>query len=152
MWLTGCLGVRFNWLYSVFDDLRSVLEFAVNLRCETGLCPADIQNHGHYCSKANTRDTAHTHIQPADTLDRWEHEQRDRERERNEQRMELDSGGGRKILNGCINFSVESTHTYCMLWPLFLSVASLCSWWKEIKMKTCRESSEVCKKQTCTLY
>lgn len=76
----------------------------------------------------------------------------ERERERNEQRMELDSGGGRKILNGCINFSVESTHTYCMLWPLFLSVASLCSWWKEIKMKTCRESSEVCKKQTCTLY
>ncbi|XP_039550582.1 otoconin-90-like, partial [Pimephales promelas] len=67
---TGCLGVRFSWLYSVFDDLRSVLEFAVNLRCETGLCPADIQNHGHYCSNANTRGTAYTHTPPADTLDR----------------------------------------------------------------------------------
>nr|XP_055059251.1 otoconin-90 [Misgurnus anguillicaudatus] len=46
------------------------MEFAVNLHCETGLCPADIQNHGHYCSNAReTWDTAHTHIQPADTLD-----------------------------------------------------------------------------------
>ncbi|XP_016111078.1 otoconin-90 [Sinocyclocheilus grahami] len=65
-----CLGVRFTWLYAVFDDLRSVLEFAVSLRCETGLCPADIDNHGHYCSNANTRDTARKHVQPADTLDR----------------------------------------------------------------------------------
>uniref|UniRef100_A0A672KNI6 Uncharacterized LOC107569486 n=1 Tax=Sinocyclocheilus grahami TaxID=75366 RepID=A0A672KNI6_SINGR len=68
--LIGCLGVRFTWLYAVFDDLRSVLEFAVSLRCETGLCPADIDNHGHYCSNANTRDTARKHVQPADTLDR----------------------------------------------------------------------------------
>ncbi|XP_073671149.1 otoconin-90 [Paramisgurnus dabryanus] len=66
----GCLGVQFSWLYAVFDDLLSVMEFAVNLHCETGLCPADIQNHGHYCSNAReTWDTAHTHIQPADTLD-----------------------------------------------------------------------------------
>ncbi|KAL1280812.1 hypothetical protein QQF64_015412 [Cirrhinus molitorella] len=68
--LVGCLSVRFTWLYAVFDDLRSVLEFAVNLRCETGLCPADIENHGHYCSNANTRDTARAHVQPADALDR----------------------------------------------------------------------------------
>ncbi|XP_052405180.1 otoconin-90 [Carassius gibelio] len=68
--LIGCLGVRFTWLYAVFDDLRSVLEFTVSLRCETGLCPADIDNHGHYCSNANTRDTARKHVQPADTLDR----------------------------------------------------------------------------------
>ncbi|XP_051984558.1 otoconin-90 [Xyrauchen texanus] len=68
--LIGCLGVRLSWLYAVFDDLLSVLDFAVNLRCETGICPADIQNHGHYCSNAKTQDEAHTHIQPADTLDR----------------------------------------------------------------------------------
>ncbi|XP_051554348.1 glutamic acid-rich protein-like [Myxocyprinus asiaticus] len=68
--LIGCLGVRLSWLYAVFDDLLSVLDFAVNLRCETGICPVDIQNHGHYCSNANTQGEAHTHIQPADTLDR----------------------------------------------------------------------------------
>lgn len=62
--------MHFSWLYAVFDDLLSVLEFAVNLHCETGLCPADLQKHGHYCSDANAWDTAHTHIQPADTLDR----------------------------------------------------------------------------------
>ncbi|KAI7809807.1 putative HERV-H LTR-associating protein 1, partial [Triplophysa rosa] len=67
--LIGCLGVQFSWLYAVFDDLLSVLEFAVHLHCETGLCPADILNHGHYCSNANTWDKAHTHIQPANTLD-----------------------------------------------------------------------------------
>ncbi|XP_056323753.1 otoconin-90 [Danio aesculapii] len=66
--LVGCLGVRLTWLYAVFEDLRSVLEFAVSLRCETGLCPADIQNHGHYCSKAHTRDIHQ--IPPADAIDR----------------------------------------------------------------------------------
>ncbi|NP_001073661.1 otoconin-90 precursor [Danio rerio] len=65
--LIGCLGVRLTWLYAVFEDLRSVLEFAVSLRCETGLCPADIQDHGHYCSNANTRDLQQ--IQPVDALD-----------------------------------------------------------------------------------
>ncbi len=66
---------------------------------------------------------------------------------RDGKRMKLDSGGGRKNLNGFINFTVESTHTHSSLALTPLSVclaASLCSWWKNIKNKN-RQSSEVCK-------
>uniref|UniRef100_A0A671N7L0 Otoconin 90 n=1 Tax=Sinocyclocheilus anshuiensis TaxID=1608454 RepID=A0A671N7L0_9TELE len=73
--LSGCavhLAVR------CVCDLRSELEFAVSLRCETGLCPADIENHGHYCSTANTRDTVRAHTQCC--LTHWRCSQELRER------------------------------------------------------------------------
>lgn len=86
--------MRFTWLYAVFDDLRSVLEFAVSLRCETGLRITDItvgpQTHGTPRARTYSLQTHST----------------------GEKQMKLDSGGGRKILNGFINFTVESTHTY----------------------------------------
>uniref|UniRef100_A0AAR2L610 Otoconin 90 n=1 Tax=Pygocentrus nattereri TaxID=42514 RepID=A0AAR2L610_PYGNA len=47
--LIGCLGVQFSWLYAVFDNLPSVLRFAVWMRCETGVCPAELQEHRHHC-------------------------------------------------------------------------------------------------------
>ncbi|KAL7842511.1 hypothetical protein SRHO_G00242000 [Serrasalmus rhombeus] len=62
--LIGCLGVQFSWLYAVFDNLPSVLRFAVWMRCETGVCPAELQEHRHHC-----RYTPLTQP-PADPLDR----------------------------------------------------------------------------------
>ncbi|KAB5535608.1 hypothetical protein PHYPO_G00119780 [Pangasianodon hypophthalmus] len=66
--LLDCLGERFNWLYSVFDNLPSLVEFALWMRCETGVCPTDLQGHRHYCSYISIQNTTHTPA-PSDTLD-----------------------------------------------------------------------------------
>ncbi|XP_028987137.1 otoconin-90 [Betta splendens] len=47
--MIDCLGRRFTWLHSVFDDFPSVMSFALRLRCETGLCPRDLEDYGCAC-------------------------------------------------------------------------------------------------------
>ncbi|XP_035526204.1 mucin-17-like [Morone saxatilis] len=50
--VTDCLGLRFTWLHSVFDNFPSLLNFALKLRCETGLCPRDLEDYGCSCRYA----------------------------------------------------------------------------------------------------
>ncbi|XP_053529789.1 otoconin-90 [Ictalurus punctatus] len=66
--LIDCLGERFNWLYSVFDNLPSLVEFAMWMHCETGVCPTDLEGHRHYCSYISIQNRTHTRT-PSDTLD-----------------------------------------------------------------------------------
>ncbi|XP_029930627.1 otoconin-90 [Myripristis murdjan] len=47
--LIDCLGLRFTWLHSVFDNFPSLLNFALKLRCATGLCPRDMEDYGCSC-------------------------------------------------------------------------------------------------------
>ncbi|XP_049931069.1 otoconin-90 [Epinephelus moara] len=47
--VTDCLGLRFTWLHSVFDNFPSLLSFALKLRCATGLCPRDLEDYGCSC-------------------------------------------------------------------------------------------------------
>ncbi|KAM6989155.1 otoconin-90 [Tautogolabrus adspersus] len=47
--LMDCLGLRFTWLHSVFDNFPSLLNFALKLRCATGLCPRDLEDYGCSC-------------------------------------------------------------------------------------------------------
>ncbi|XP_076837038.1 otoconin-90 isoform X2 [Brachyhypopomus gauderio] len=61
--------MRLNWLYAVFDHLPSLLKFAVWMNCESGVCPADVQEQRHYCSYRGTQNTTHT-PPPSDALDR----------------------------------------------------------------------------------
>uniref|UniRef100_A0A8P4G3C9 Otoconin 90 n=1 Tax=Dicentrarchus labrax TaxID=13489 RepID=A0A8P4G3C9_DICLA len=51
---SDCLGLRFTWLHSVFDNFPSLLNFALKLRCETGLCPRDLEDYGCSCRYAAT--------------------------------------------------------------------------------------------------
>ncbi|KAM8838416.1 otoconin-90 [Synchiropus picturatus] len=44
-----CIGLRFSWLHSVFQDLPAVLNFALKLRCATGLCPRELEDYGCMC-------------------------------------------------------------------------------------------------------
>uniref|UniRef100_A0A3Q3JND6 Phospholipase A2-like central domain-containing protein n=1 Tax=Monopterus albus TaxID=43700 RepID=A0A3Q3JND6_MONAL len=44
-----CLGLRFTWLHSVFDNFPSLLKFVLKLRCVTGLCPRDLEDYGCVC-------------------------------------------------------------------------------------------------------
>uniref|UniRef100_A0A3Q3NQ41 Otoconin 90 n=1 Tax=Labrus bergylta TaxID=56723 RepID=A0A3Q3NQ41_9LABR len=46
---TDCLGLRFTWLHSIFDNFPSLLRFALKLRCATGLCPRDLEDYGCSC-------------------------------------------------------------------------------------------------------
>ncbi|KAF1383202.1 hypothetical protein PFLUV_G00128870 [Perca fluviatilis] len=48
-YMTDCLGPRFTWLHSVFDNFPALLGFAVKLRCATGLCPRDLEDYGCSC-------------------------------------------------------------------------------------------------------
>ncbi|XP_031733039.1 uncharacterized protein LOC116399780 [Anarrhichthys ocellatus] len=47
--MTDCLGLRFTWLHSLFDNFPSLLTFALKLRCATGLCPRDLEDYGCSC-------------------------------------------------------------------------------------------------------
>ncbi|XP_023252481.1 uncharacterized protein LOC111647095 [Seriola lalandi dorsalis] len=47
--MIDCLGLRFTWLHSIFDNFPSLLNFAVRLRCSTGLCPRDLEDYGCSC-------------------------------------------------------------------------------------------------------
>ncbi|XP_060899736.1 otoconin-90 [Labrus mixtus] len=47
--MIDCLGLRFTWLHSVFDNFPSFLRFALKLRCATGLCPRDLEDYGCSC-------------------------------------------------------------------------------------------------------
>ncbi|XP_054483557.1 otoconin-90-like [Anoplopoma fimbria] len=47
--MTDCLGLRFTWLHSVFDNFPSLLSFTLKLRCATGLCPRDLEDYGCSC-------------------------------------------------------------------------------------------------------
>nr|XP_020473341.1 uncharacterized protein LOC109970256 [Monopterus albus] len=47
--MTDCLGLRFTWLHSVFDNFPSLLKFVLKLRCVTGLCPRDLEDYGCVC-------------------------------------------------------------------------------------------------------
>lgn len=57
-----CLGLRFTWLHSVFDNFPSLLSFALKLRCTTGLCPRDLEEYGCSCRYVAAGD-------PVDPLD-----------------------------------------------------------------------------------
>ncbi|XP_027147438.1 otoconin-90 [Larimichthys crocea] len=60
--MTDCLGLRFTWLHSVFDNFPSLVNFALQLRCATGLCPRDLEDYGCSCRYAAAGN-------PADPLD-----------------------------------------------------------------------------------
>ncbi|KPP79660.1 otoconin-90-like [Scleropages formosus] len=47
--LIDCLGRRFTWLQTVFDNFPSVFSFATKLRCATELCPRDLEDYGCTC-------------------------------------------------------------------------------------------------------
>ncbi|KAK5860449.1 hypothetical protein PBY51_021925 [Eleginops maclovinus] len=47
--MTDCLGLRFTWLHSVFDNFPSLLSFSLKLRCATGICPRDLEDYGCSC-------------------------------------------------------------------------------------------------------
>ncbi|KAM6920648.1 LOW QUALITY PROTEIN: otoconin-90, partial [Lycodopsis pacificus] len=47
--VTDCLGLRFTWLHSLLDSFPSLLTFALQLRCATGLCPRDLEDYGCSC-------------------------------------------------------------------------------------------------------
>lgn len=59
-----CLGLRFTWLHSVFDNFPSLLNFALKLRCATGLCPRDLEEYGCSCRYVAAGN-------PVDPLDMW---------------------------------------------------------------------------------
>ncbi|XP_071348395.1 otoconin-90 isoform X2 [Trachinotus anak] len=50
--MIDCLGLRFTWLHSLFDNFPSLLNFALKLRCTTGLCPRDLEDYGCSCRYA----------------------------------------------------------------------------------------------------
>ncbi|KAM7379817.1 hypothetical protein PAMP_005339 [Pampus punctatissimus] len=47
--MMDCLGLRFTWLHSLFDNSLSLLNFALKLRCASGLCPRDLEDYGCSC-------------------------------------------------------------------------------------------------------
>ncbi|XP_051809608.1 otoconin-90, partial [Acanthochromis polyacanthus] len=47
-----CLGLRFTWLHSLFDNFPSLLSFVSRLRCRTGICPSDLEDYGCCCRVA----------------------------------------------------------------------------------------------------
>ncbi|XP_061835123.1 otoconin-90 [Nerophis lumbriciformis] len=47
--MTDCLGVRFTWLHALFQNLPSVVSFALKLRCASGLCLGDLEDYGCSC-------------------------------------------------------------------------------------------------------
>lgn len=59
-----CLGLRFTWLHSVFDNFPSLLNFALRLRCATGLCPRELEDYGCSCRYVAAGN-------PVDPLDMW---------------------------------------------------------------------------------
>ncbi|KAI3374532.1 hypothetical protein L3Q82_021102, partial [Scortum barcoo] len=61
-YMTDCLGLRFTWLHSVYDNFPSLLTFALKLRCATGLCPRDLEDYGCSCRYVATGN-------PVDPLD-----------------------------------------------------------------------------------
>ncbi|CAJ1072933.1 otoconin-90 isoform X1 [Xyrichtys novacula] len=60
--MIDCLGLRFTWLHSVYDNFPSLLNFALKLRCATGLCPRDLEDYGCSCRYAAAGN-------PVDSLD-----------------------------------------------------------------------------------
>lgn len=44
-----CLGLRFTWIHSVFDNFPSMLSFVSKLHCATGICPRDLEDYGCSC-------------------------------------------------------------------------------------------------------
>lgn len=44
-----CLGSRFTWIHSVFDNFPSMLSFVSKLHCATGICPRDLEDYGCSC-------------------------------------------------------------------------------------------------------
>uniref|UniRef100_A0A3Q2WZK3 Otoconin 90 n=1 Tax=Haplochromis burtoni TaxID=8153 RepID=A0A3Q2WZK3_HAPBU len=44
-----CLGLRFTWIHSVFDNFPSMLSFVSKLHCATGICPCDLEDYGCSC-------------------------------------------------------------------------------------------------------
>lgn len=59
---TDCLGLRFTWLHSLLDNFPSLVNFALKLRCATGLCPRDLEDYGCSCRYVAVGD-------PVDPLD-----------------------------------------------------------------------------------
>ncbi|XP_042081482.1 otoconin-90 [Haplochromis burtoni] len=47
--MTDCLGLRFTWIHSVFDNFPSMLSFVSKLHCATGICPCDLEDYGCSC-------------------------------------------------------------------------------------------------------
>ncbi|XP_035769696.1 uncharacterized protein LOC102799078 [Neolamprologus brichardi] len=47
--MTDCLGLRFTWIHSVFDNFPSMLSFVSKLHCATGICPRDLEDYGCSC-------------------------------------------------------------------------------------------------------
>ncbi|XP_039457942.1 otoconin-90 [Oreochromis aureus] len=47
--MTDCLGLRFTWIHSVFDNFPSMLSFVSKLHCATGICPHDLEDYGCSC-------------------------------------------------------------------------------------------------------
>ncbi|XP_039905383.1 otoconin-90-like [Simochromis diagramma] len=47
--MTDCLGLRFTWIHSVFDNFPSMLSFVSKLHCVTGICPRDLEDYGCSC-------------------------------------------------------------------------------------------------------
>uniref|UniRef100_A0A8C4T4M6 Otoconin 90 n=1 Tax=Erpetoichthys calabaricus TaxID=27687 RepID=A0A8C4T4M6_ERPCA len=45
----GCLGIRFTWLQTVFDNFPILFNFMNKLKCATGLCPSDLEDYGCSC-------------------------------------------------------------------------------------------------------
>ncbi|KAK2822799.1 hypothetical protein Q5P01_022864 [Channa striata] len=60
--MIDCLGQRFTWLHSVFNNFPSVVNFALKLRCVTELCPRDLEDYGCSCRLVAAGD-------PVDALD-----------------------------------------------------------------------------------
>lgn len=59
----GCLGLRFTWLHALYDNLPSLVTFALRLRCASGLCPRDLEEYGCSCRFAAVGE-------PVDEVDR----------------------------------------------------------------------------------
>ncbi|XP_028328891.1 otoconin-90 [Gouania willdenowi] len=47
--MIDCLGLRFTWIHSVFNNFPSLLNFVSRLRCATGICPRDLEGYGCSC-------------------------------------------------------------------------------------------------------
>ncbi|XP_051784764.1 otoconin-90 [Erpetoichthys calabaricus] len=47
--MEGCLGIRFTWLQTVFDNFPILFNFMNKLKCATGLCPSDLEDYGCSC-------------------------------------------------------------------------------------------------------
>lgn len=55
--------MRFTWLHALYDNLPSLVTFALRLRCASGLCPRDLEEYGCSCRFAAVGE-------PVDDVDR----------------------------------------------------------------------------------